>query len=291
MKTKPKDARLRELELLSELERARLHLDATKMDQGGRDMIAFLIHDGYLNGVGNQGWSYDDQFGSYDHSGGYNPLIRKIEYERWDSLNRLLGGQELMLSISHKGRVRLSELRQALKSGRDRDPSGILYDKRHVEQDLSIAILDATQPSPLAVAFLDMNGLKAINDGLGHPKGDEVIEVFLQTVSGVVQGRAEAYRNGGDEIVIIAPGMNAEAAKKMLVQIVVQLGKERVDGLAAPITASCGVVTTTNPGRDAEELFSEADKVMYRAKQESKKHEPRVSTVVVEDGPVETVAR
>jgi hypothetical protein len=58
--------------------------------------------------------------------------------------------------------VRCSELKQALRSGREREEFGILCDARHWEQDLQNAILDASYHSPLAVASLDMNGLKAV---------------------------------------------------------------------------------------------------------------------------------
>src|SRR5207244_3318867 len=129
-----------------------------------------------------------------------------------------------------------------------------------------------------------------INDTLGHPKGDEVIEVFLQTVSSVVQGRADAYRNGGDEVVVIAPRTTVEAAKTMLVQILTGLANERVESVTEPITASSGIAMTSNPASAAEELLAKADRVMYRAKEESKKRSPRASTLAVEDGPVEVIA-
>jgi hypothetical protein len=68
------------------------------------------------------------------------------------------------LRLTHPGRVRLSELKQALRAGREREPFGILWDVRHWEQDLQVAILDARGGSPLALAYLDMNGLKLVND-------------------------------------------------------------------------------------------------------------------------------
>jgi diguanylate cyclase (GGDEF)-like protein len=238
-----------------------------------------LIVEGYINGVGSEGWSWTGDFPNWSKVRPEdNELFHRIEHHRWNSLNRLLGGQHLTLSISHKGRVRLSELRQALKTGRDRDPTRILLDQRHVEQGVAVAILDATADSPLSIVFLDLNGLKAINDTLGHAKGTGVIEVFFETVSSVIEGRAEAYRNGGDEVVVIA-------------QILKQLATERVDGLVAPITASCGIVTAKDAASAAEGLLAKADKTMYRAKGESKKHAPRASTLAVEDGPVEVIAR
>ena len=59
------------------------------------------------------------------------------------------------LKISHEGRVRLSELEQQLRSGRDRDETGLLWAKRHLTTDLAIAVLSASQKAPLSVAFAD----------------------------------------------------------------------------------------------------------------------------------------
>lgn len=99
-------------------------------------------------------------------------------------------------------------------------------------------------------------------------------------MSSVVEGRAEAYRNGGDEVVVIAPQTDAEAARKMVTQVLTALANERVEGLAAPITAACGIVTTIDATTTGEELLA----VMYAAKTESKKHTPRPSTLSVEGG-------
>jgi GGDEF domain-containing protein len=72
------------------------------------------------------------------------------------------------LRLTHAGRVRISELKQALRTGRIREQYGILWDGRHLETDLQIAVVDANEHAPLSVAFMDLNGLKSINDLVGH---------------------------------------------------------------------------------------------------------------------------
>ncbi|KYF73654.1 hypothetical protein BE17_26305 [Sorangium cellulosum] len=103
----------------------------------------------------------------------------------------------------------------------------------------------------------------------------------------------EACRNGGDEVVVILSSTTDERAGKLLDGLVRQLGKD-VLRLGAEVevrlTASCGSVVTTNPDEDAKALLARADQAQYRAKEESKKYTPRVSTIAVGDGEVTTCA-
>ncbi len=88
------------------------------------------------------------------------------------------------LRLTHLGRVRISELKQALRAGREREPFGILWDVRHWEQDVQLAILETREESPLAIAYLDMNGLKQVNDDYGHDAGDLALKTYLMSVDG-----------------------------------------------------------------------------------------------------------
>src|SRR3954471_9021441 len=129
----PKDARLRELQLLARIDRlGSLELPSTKeLDPRERGMIAELIYDRFLNGVGSPPWTYEAEdlpaWVTLDPD--KNTLLRQIEHQRWYWLNRVFAGREVSLRMTHKGRVRLAELEQALKTGRDRDPTGIMIGK------------------------------------------------------------------------------------------------------------------------------------------------------------------
>ncbi|KYF61552.1 hypothetical protein BE11_12795 [Sorangium cellulosum] len=201
-----------------------------------------------------------------------------------------LAGRPITLTISHKGRVRLSELEQQLRTGRDRDETGLLWAKRHLDTDLAISLLSASNETPLSVVFLDMNGLKAINDTHGHAAGDDAIRAFFQAVISTLGQHGEAYRNGGDEVVVILPGTTDERAGTLLDAFVRQLGKEGLrlsDGTTElTLTASCGSASTVNPAEEAKALLKRADDVQYGAKEKSKAHTPRVSAFAVADGEV-----
>jgi diguanylate cyclase (GGDEF)-like protein len=289
------DARLREMQFLARLEREGV-IRVETPDRSGpergspeRQMIVTLLRDEHVNGTDCIPAIDEDLLRRLPTSTAY----MNVTFPQVRSL--LLCDASVDVRISHKGRVRLSELEQQLKTGRDRDPTGLCMAKRHLMTDLAIAILSVYKDAPLSLAFLDMNGLKAINDTHGHAAGDHTIRAYLETVIAVFGEHGEAYRGeGGDEAVVILPGVDDERAGMLLDSFVHQLGKDAVllgDARASMrLTCSCGTASTTDPGSDAALLHDRADKAMYRAKAESKKHAPRVSTVAVGDGEVRTYA-
>lgn len=188
-----------------------------------------------------------------------------------------------------------TEQLEQLKTGRDRDPTGLCLARRLLMNDLASAVLSANKDAVLSVVFLDMNGLKAINDNHGHHTGDEAIRTYLEAVVATFGKHGEAYRGeGGDEVVVILPGVGDERAGKLLDTFTRQLGKDILvlgDAKAmVRLTASCGSVSTTDSNEDAVALYKRADDAQYRAKAEARTHTPRVSTIAVGAGDVTTYA-
>lgn len=275
------DARLLEMQFLAKLDRdGKTDFSAPYDASPHRQMIASLLYDGYVN----------DGFDNFMELQRWQSMLAGLDAARGNSIKALLGGRGLTLKISHKGRVRLSELEQQLQTGRDRDDTGLLWAKRHLATGLAIDVLSASKETPLSVAFLDMNGLGAINNTHGHPAGDEAIRAFFQAVVATLGERGEAYRNGGDEVVVILRATADEDARKLLDVFLRQLGKDVLvlGDARLTLTASCGSASTTDPNEDAAVLLKRADAVQYRAKDESKKHDPRVSAWAVGDGGVVT---
>ena len=121
--------------------------------------------------------------------------------------------------------------------------------------------------TPFAVLFIDLDGFKAINDTIGHPRGDRVlmevgarIEVALRTVD-------TGARLGGDEFAILLH--DVELADAALVVQRVQEGFAQalvLDGHEVTIRASIGVTTSSVECIRAEDVLRDADAAMYRAK-------------------------
>lgn len=264
----PQDARLRELRFLARLEREGDLPLTPPLPDFEKLMIAQLLSEGCINGLATLGWDRSLPFGLIE---------AEINDDRRLDLHRLLGGEPLTIKINHKGRIRLSELEQGLQAGRDRDPTGLMLSKRHLDRDLAIAVLSARPEAPVSVAFLDMNGLKSINDRYGHAAGDAAIKAYLLVLSVLCSDGIDGYRgDGGDEVVLVLRETTEDRAAHLIRDVLLKLQAERLEGLRVVLTASCGIRATTDPGVDAALLKDEADKEQYRAKTEAKKwaHKP-----------------
>ena len=272
------DARLEELKLLSEIDRERAMILSSVPGEARGDMIAFLVAEGFVTDPTVE-WETDEEDRFY-----YN-VEHELNHTRLRLLSRVLSFRPTLLKLTHKGRARLSELKQALRSGREREPFGILWDVRHWEQDLQIAIVDAREGSPLALAYLDMNGLKQVNDTHGHNSGDLALKAYFQAVASALGDRGQAYRLGGDEVLVVLPNHDAQAAVQLLSLACRKLMSERLEQVNSPhsLSIAVGVITTSDPNSSPVELRSTVDKVQYRAKTQSKKATPRPSVIAIEN--------
>ncbi len=122
--------------------------------------------------------------------------------------------------------------------------------------------------TPLAVLVCDIDGFKQINDSFGHLEGDKLLREFSARLKDACRGYDYVARMGGDEFVITAPGLTAEAAKEKaerLNQAAIESGKY-VCGREL-ITLSVGMAFCPDDGFDVERLLAEADRRMYSMKQ------------------------
>ncbi len=130
--------------------------------------------------------------------------------------------------------------------------------------------LKARRRGPVAVFYLDLDRLKAINDYLGHNAGDRFIRVFADRLLETVGQHCLIARLGGDEFVVVPDSpMTPEAARDLATRIQSTL-QERVpiDGEMLTRTVSIGVALGT-PGRDStSDLLRKADQAVLNAKNE-----------------------
>ncbi|MGA8865423.1 MAG: diguanylate cyclase [Candidatus Sulfotelmatobacter sp.] len=122
--------------------------------------------------------------------------------------------------------------------------------------------------SSLTVMVCDMDGFKKINDRFGHLEGNRVLRLFAQTLKETCREYDYVARMGGDEFVVIAPGLPVDAANKKAEQmrpLAKQAGFE-VCGEDI-LSLSVGQAVYPGDGNDAEQLLSEADRRMYLEKQ------------------------
>jgi diguanylate cyclase (GGDEF)-like protein/PAS domain S-box-containing protein len=121
---------------------------------------------------------------------------------------------------------------------------------------------------PIAVLFIDLDGLKAINDNLGHAVGDHLLVAVAERLAMTVRDSDTVARLGGDEFVILAEDLDSDAEAVAVAERVVHALQEpfRMGSIDIAVSASVGVSISRRPDADPEDLLREADVAMYRAK-------------------------
>lgn len=131
------------------------------------------------------------------------------------------------------------------------------------------------QESVLTCLVIDLDRFKEINDRYGHLAGDAALREAAQRVDAQIRGSDAAARFGGDEFVLLAPGVSPAQAMALGERIraaVAETPVELAPGVAVTVTVSVGIAGA-QPARDAdlptlaERLLADADAALYRAKQ------------------------
>jgi diguanylate cyclase (GGDEF)-like protein/putative nucleotidyltransferase with HDIG domain len=134
-----------------------------------------------------------------------------------------------------------------------------------LDRELARCKRDATS---LVVMVSDMDGFKQINDRFGHLEGNRVLRLFAQALKDSCREYDYVARMGGDEFVVVAPGLTLEAANKKaesLRELARQAGQEVCS--EDILSLSVGQALYPEDGKDAESLLAEADRRMYIEKQ------------------------
>ena len=134
-----------------------------------------------------------------------------------------------------------------------------------LERDLARCKRDKTS---LTIMVCDMDGFKQVNDRFGHLEGNRVLRLFAQALKQSCREYDYVARMGGDEFVVIAPGLPAEASGKKSDQLRDLARRAGIDVCAEDILSlSVGQAVYPSDGNDAEDLLAEADRRMYVEKQ------------------------
>src|SRR6201997_5000984 len=132
--------------------------------------------------------------------------------------------------------------------------------------------------SSLTVMVSDMDGFKQINDRFGHLEGNRVLRLFAQALKYTCREYDYVARMGGDEFVVIAPGLAADDAGKKAEQLraLARHAGSEVCGEDI-LSLSVGRAIYPDDGKDAEQLLAEADRRMYLEKQKELSYKDRRS--------------
>ena len=147
-------------------------------------------------------------------------------------------------------------------------PNRLLLNDR-LEHAIQRAKREATH---LAVLFIDLDQFKTVNDSLGHPVGDQLLQRAATLLKSCVREEDTVARLGGDEFVVLLEQLGdtrlaAEIAKKILVTLT---QPHELDGHTLVVSGSIGISTYPTDGSDATTLLRNADTAMYRSKEEGR---------------------
>jgi diguanylate cyclase (GGDEF)-like protein len=121
---------------------------------------------------------------------------------------------------------------------------------------------------PLAVALLDIDWFKRINDGFGHGAGDEVLRRFATTVKAQLRAADALARWGGEEFLLLMPGTSVDDARTVLDRLRAAVAEGGFEQIAPglQVTFSAGLVAMQE-GESQDAAIDRADRALYRAKQ------------------------
>jgi diguanylate cyclase (GGDEF)-like protein/PAS domain S-box-containing protein len=130
--------------------------------------------------------------------------------------------------------------------------------------DKKIKSLNTGNNLPLSLIMGDVDGLKIVNDTLGHLKGDELLVQITNVLKKVCKKESLIVRWGGDEFVILLPSTENEEANEICNKIKSACKKESYTSI--PLRISLGCATKTNINQNINDVLKEAEDKLYKEK-------------------------
>ena len=122
---------------------------------------------------------------------------------------------------------------------------------------------------PMAIALIDIDHFKSINDALGHAAGDQALLAFTKICQNKIREIDIFARFGGDEFVLLLPETSFEQAYKVVERIRLLLATQPINlgGRLVSTSISSGISTLSSVHENIDTLLSQADQALYRAKE------------------------
>ncbi|MGE4555496.1 MAG: GGDEF domain-containing protein [Desulfovibrionaceae bacterium] len=202
-------------------------------------------------------------------------LCPGLTQEQWTEFSERLG-LEHWISISLGANTypqarRLQQMLEKLSYDSDHDPLTGLANRRAFDRALDMELERSRRHnSPLALAILDLDNFKSVNDTYGHAMGDKVLERLAQVMNDHKRRYDTAGRLGGEEFALLLPEVGSIKAEKILNRLIRSFREQTFtpEGRAPfSVTASVGVASCLGRLEIAPQAMVElADQALYRAK-------------------------
>jgi two-component system cell cycle response regulator len=202
-------------------------------------------------------------------------VLRGLELGVNDYLTRPVDRNELLARARTNVRQKryMDRLRQTVRRSVEMalyDPLTGLNNRRFMERRLPAMIEAARQrAAPLTMMILDIDHFKRINDTYGHDAGDRVLKGFAAELQQIVRGGDLVCRLGGEEFVVVVPGVDANHGARMA-----ERARRTIENKEFPIGDAVGSVSITvsigladfRGQQDSADLYRRADRALYVSK-------------------------
>lgn len=197
------------------------------------------------------------------------PGLRQRHDQVWLVPERDAAGQVVSVLGIARDMTDAVEQRALIETQARRDPlTGLANRHALVERAAGVLAASLRHGRRVGLMLADLDGFKAINDGLGHSAGDELLRALAARFVSVLRPDDLLARLGGDEFVLLAPDIDSAAGAARVAERLhgcLRLPVS-IQGREVRVTASIGVALYPDDGLDFEKLMARADSAMYQAK-------------------------
>ena len=181
----------------------------------------------------------------------------------------LMSGLLLMLIVALRQR---EQAEQHSRYVAHHDVLTKLPNRTMFREKLAGALAHARPGEHLALLYLDLDGFKTVNDTLGHPVGDALLEAVARRLEARTRNVDTVARLGGDEFAVVRAPIDSPAEAADFAERIIALLDEPfgLNGHQIVIGTSVGIAFSPQDGTDPDQLLKNADLALYRAKQDGR---------------------
>jgi diguanylate cyclase (GGDEF)-like protein len=223
-----------------------------------------LSSDTHLRGLGYLGLCFTFGLGVLHHVISRNAI---------ESIGLQWRSEQLVRDLAHERgemtavNAQLAATNTRLGHQATHDPLTGLYNRRGTLELLEQIMPTASREHPIGLLFCDLDRFKAVNDALGHRGGDRFISIIADRLQRSLEPGSVAGRMGGDEFVVLMPGLDLAATAAVANRLVGALAQPvYAEGREMPSSVSIGVALGPDHGTTSSELLRHANTALYRAK-------------------------
>ena len=200
------------------------------------------------------------------------PMLFEIGLSRADgspidveiSLNRIRLQDKILVQVMMRDITYRKEMEEWLRYLNLHDKPTGLYNRNFFEEEMER--LQSGRFDPVGIVVCDVDGLKLVNDNLGHQAGDELLAAVANVLGRSFRSSDIIARIGGDEFAVLLPQCTLESVEAACQRLRDNVSASRHGTPPVPISISIGWAVKTKTMENMEDVLREADNRMYREK-------------------------